>query len=1116
MNTNQAKGLFNWGKSHFLAPVIYIGALLLILGILIYTIYHKANVEQGTDLKIQTERVIKNIEIRLNGNLDFINLIAKERTDGTITEQTFQSHVKHYLDDHPEFINITWVDSNFVINTVCPLAGNAHIIGLHIELPEPKRASNLARKNRKPTYTRPFEAIQGNSSFEVWVPVFKGEQFLGLIAGVYSSSNLLKQSLPVGKKYKSNFSLINENNEILTGFSEDDLAENGISYQASLSSLGNGMKVEVYMERAQPFTWLMTLLILFSFMLLTGFSFSLYKIKREMQMRHEFQESLKESEETYRMLFDSINDAAFVSEPDDTGKLVRFTKVNDVACQRLGYTREELVAKSPFDINSDNKKPGIPAFISKLLENGQAIIETEHVTKDGRIIPVEVSARVTRFNNRTIYHSIARDITERKQNELRIKEKADEIEAQNEEYQQINEELNQINEELHIAKNRAEASEANLTTKNEELKQTIRQLTDLENRLQFALMAGKLGTWDWDIQAGKILWSDLSKKMSGIPLDADVDYDYFISTVIPEERDKINNLVKEALEEKKDYNCEYRVKWSDGTIHWIRVMGRGIYNDKGVPVRMIGVGMEITESKLTEIALEHSHNLMSYIIQHNPSSIAVFDKELRYIYVSQRYMNDYKVDDPNIIGKYHYDLYPNLPQKFKDAHQKSLKGEIVSADDDPYYREDGTVDWTRWESRPWYEADGTIGGIIIYTELITERIQQKLELIAAKEKAEESDRLKTAFLQNMSHEIRTPMNAIMGFSSILTDNFDNKKKLEQYANIINQRGSDLLDIINDILDIAKIESGQLPVNLEECNIFELFNELTSFFTEYKKRLGKEHIDFRLKVNCIEEHTRIITDKVKLKQILINLITNAFKFTDNGKIEGSCKHENGKLFFYVSDSGIGIPKDKQTVVFERFSQLNQNPKKNIGGTGLGLPIVKGLVNVLGGEIFLESEPEKGSIFSFTIPFKVAVDEQKTVSHAPSDLKKMAEKSILIVEDDLYNAEYLKEILIDSHLKVFHTETGEEAVTIALSHRIDLVLMDVRLPDIDGYEATRQILRHKPYLKIVAQIAYASSDERQKALNAGCIDYISKPTKKATVLSVINNLLDTNESAPQKIS
>jgi signal transduction histidine kinase len=395
-----------------------------------------------------------------------------------------------------------------------------------------------------------------------------------------------------------------------------------------------------------------------------------------------------------------------------------------------------------------------------------------------------------------------------------------------------------------------------------------------------------------------------------------------------------------------------------------------------------------------------------------------------------------------------------------------------------------------------------------YEQINEELRQSNEELQIAKDKTEESDRLKTAFLQNMSHEIRTPMNAIMGFSSLLAENFNNKDNLEKFSEIIKQRCSDLLEIINDILDISKIESGQLFVHLAECNIHELFEELTDFFAEYKKRIGKEHITLSMEAGCIHPENVVLTDKVKLKQIFINLLNNAFKFTDVGKIEGGCQVDaDNNLLFYVSDTGIGIPLDQQQIIFERFSQLNPGSNKLVSGTGLGLPIVKGLVNLLGGEIHLRSEPKKGSTFSFSISKKPYLANQYSPDIENTSDQSMLNKTILIVEDDVYNIRYLKELLSGKGLNLLLAECGSDAIEMALNNPIDIVLMDIRLPDINGYEATRQIRKHKPDLKIIAQTAYAAQDEKQKAYDAGCDDYISKPTQKDSLLSILHKHLFT---------
>ncbi len=397
-----------------------------------------------------------------------------------------------------------------------------------------------------------------------------------------------------------------------------------------------------------------------------------------------------------------------------------------------------------------------------------------------------------------------------------------------------------------------------------------------------------------------------------------------------------------------------------------------------------------------------------------------------------------------------------------------------------------------------------------YLQINEELNQTNEELKLAKEKAEESDSLKTAFLHNMSHEIRTPMNAIMGFSELLVKNYNDKSKLEKFSSIINQRCKHLLEIINDILDIAKIESGQLPINREECNLNDLFTELTSFFNEHQKNIGKQNIMFSLQAQCNPRENTIITDTIKLKQIFINLIYNAFKFTNAGKIEGGCKYDaDHNLYFYVSDTGIGIPPDKYEVIFERFSQL-QHEK---GGTGLGLSIVKGLVSLLGGKIWLESELEDlpsgkagGTTFYFSLPYEIAQSvHREQVSIEETQEYHFSGKTILIVEDDLYNVDYIKEILSDTGLNIIHTEYGKKAIKIATTQLLDLVLIDIRLPDIEGYEVVRQIKKRKPGLKFIAQTAYAAHEDRQKAFDTGCIDYISKPLNRNLLLSMINKYL-----------
>jgi len=372
--------------------------------------------------------------------------------------------------------------------------------------------------------------------------------------------------------------------------------------------------------------------------------------------------------------------------------------------------------------------------------------------------------------------------------------------------------------------------------------------------------------------------------------------------------------------------------------------------------------------KAKEKAIASEINLQT-ILSSTTDIIASYDSNICLLAYNKACSETYK----NIFG---IDIYPGLctldlfPESMKEFwvsnNLRAIAGETFSIEIN-IPSANGDLVFEQYYN-PIFK-DGKVICFSTFTRDITEKKRIENELIKAKEKAEESDRLKTAFLQNMSHEIRTPMNAIMGFSDLLIPNFDDKTKLNEFANIINSRCDDLLTIINDLLDISKIESGQLSVCLEVCNLNALFAELVALFEPQQKRLDKEHIQLKIVAPISPSLNLIVTDIVKLRQIFINLISNAFKFTETGTIEFGVKLDiNNRKVFYVSDTGIGIPVDKFDVVFERFAQIKSGGNNFVRGTGLGLPIVKGLVELLEGNIWLESEIGKGTTFYFSFPEK----------------------------------------------------------------------------------------------------------------------------------------------------
>jgi len=393
-------------------------------------------------------------------------------------------------------------------------------------------------------------------------------------------------------------------------------------------------------------------------------------------------------------------------------------------------------------------------------------------------------------------------------------------------------------------------------------------------------------------------------------------------------------------------------------------------------------------------------------------------------------------------------------------------------------------------------------------KVLTESLNQiqniNNELIISKNKAEESDKLKSAFLANMSHEIRTPLNAIMGFSGFLVEPDLSKENLKDFVQIINANSRQLLSIISDIMDFSKMEAGRFTIDSEIVNINEL---LTDLFVTYKKIVDMKKLNLEYSFDCPNELLQIKTDGNRIKQVICNLLNNAIKFTKEGKIEFGYKMKENFIEFYVKDSGIGIDLVNQTLVFERFRQVDAAKNQINSGNGLGLSISKALVEKLGGNITVDSKLGLGSVFLFTIPYKNET-ENSTASVLVSEPEKCNwdGKTILLVEDEVNNYAYAEQLLKATKVNLLHAWDGSEAVGLVKSHPdISLALMDIKMPVMDGYEATRLIKHMRPELPIIAQTAYALSKEREQALEAGCDAYITKPIDKELFMKLLNSFL-----------
>ena len=390
-----------------------------------------------------------------------------------------------------------------------------------------------------------------------------------------------------------------------------------------------------------------------------------------------------------------------------------------------------------------------------------------------------------------------------------------------------------------------------------------------------------------------------------------------------------------------------------------------------------------------------------------------------------------------------------------------------------------------------------------------ERKKSVQDLKAALLKAEENDRLKTAFLHNISHEIRTPMNAIIGFSGFLNDPGIKQADMLEYTEIICNASHQLLSIIEDIINISTVEAGQETLRNKDINLNAL---LTNLNKQFQAKFKTSDFELRLSASLPDELSQITTDETKLMQILTNLLNNACKFTKKGLVSFGYELKAGNLEFYVEDTGIGIAQNMHTVIFERFRQADSSIAREFGGTGLGLSISKAYVELLGGKIWLTSTVGSGTTFRFSIPFIPVKSTYKSdkISNEPQIIRHDIQKVVLVAEDEKYNYMLLNKMLKDLNFIVLWAHNGVEALGICKSQQnIDLVFMDLKMPVMDGFEATIAIRELFPDMPIIAQTAYTNEKERLKIFECGCNDIITKPIDVNDFNTIINKYLAVAE-------
>jgi PAS domain S-box-containing protein len=493
--------------------------------------------------------------------------------------------------------------------------------------------------------------------------------------------------------------------------------------------------------------------------------------------------------------------------------------------------------------------------------------------------------------------------------------------------------------------------------------------------------------------------------------------------------------------------------------------------------------------------------------------IMLLDNSNTIVEVNQKVCELFLCERQEIIGKKPHELSPKTQpdgslssEKALDLIQKALAGEPQR-----FHWQHMRMDNSLFEAEVSLNSSTLQSGRVVQAVVrdVTSAKKAEKALIDARLKAEDADRLKSAFLANMSHEIRTPLNSIIGFSEIMLDEETDPDEKEQYLQLISSAGKTLLQLIDDIIDISKIEAGQIRIALSEFDLHQVLDEiLINAFNERKKR-EKDHIEIRLRKGLTLDNFFIESDPFRFRQIMMNLLVNALKFVDSGFIEfGYTQPKGGLIQFYVKDTGIGIERDKSHLIFQRFGQIDSTYKRNLDGTGLGLAICNSLIELLGGKIWFDSEEGKGTTFYFTLPApkNLVLNNKDEVVRFGKINRDWSGLKFLIADDVKANYLFLKAVMKETGAQILWAQNGEEAISIAKQHAdLSLVLMDIRMPEIDGYKATKKIKALFPRLPIIAQTAFAETENQKAALEAGCDDYITKPISITELLSVINKLL-----------
>jgi len=627
-----------------------------------------------------------------------------------------------------------------------------------------------------------------------------------------------------------------------------------------------------------------------------------------------------------------------------------------------------------------------------------------------------------------------------------------------------------------------------------------------KSELMFRTVADQ--TFDWVYWMGEdqqiIYMSPACKEITGYDPEEFISNPQLLLEIVhPADYDTIfhhNQLIFLAENRSEAYDLEMRVIGKDGARVWISHICRPIFDENGKYLGRRICNRDITERKESEKQLK----LLSRAIEQSPITVVITDKKGNIQYVNPKFTEQTGYEFEDVKGK-----NPRILQsgeqsdKFYEVLWNTILSGNVWNGELHNKKKNGDSYWESTVISTILNSKGEITFFLAVKEDITEKKRMVADLVQAKEKAEESDRLKSAFLANMSHEIRTPMNGIMGFAELLKEPNLSGDEQQEYIHIIQKSGTRMLNIINDIISISKVESGQMDIYITDTNVNKQIDYLYTFFNPEAEQKG---LQLFFKKPLSSKEVTLKTDKEKVYAVLTNLIKNAIKFTPTGSIEFGYERKDKYLEFFVKDTGPGIREEQKNFIFERFRQGSESLSRSYEGAGLGLTISKAFVEMLGGKIWIESSVGKGSEFYFTIPYIIKTNDKKPAKSLVSNDEAeypLHKLKILIAEDDKISSVLLGKVVRNFSKEVIIVKNGIEAVEACCDNPdIDLILMDIKMPLMDGYEATRLIRKFNPGVMIIAQSAFALTGDQEKAIEVGCNDYLTKPIIRKDLMEHIN--------------